>query len=146
MTVAREPIAREQGRQRLGSLRSLLTTAAAAALLAAALLLPVVQSSDATTTGYSIKQHEDDLASLTAQTYRLQSDVAQLGSINRIRQDALRIGMVAPSPSPIALSVTEPAPRAVVLPRSYMPPRAESPPPTSSRGVLWTALHALKLR
>lgn len=81
--------------------------AAAAALVTAAALLPVVQSSNATTAGYETRRLEQQKADLQASIYRAQTDVAQLGSLDRIDREARgRLGMV-PADRFVTLTVGE---------------------------------------
>lgn len=145
MTVAQAPLAASETRSLLGGFRAALTLMAAIGLIFAAMLLPVVQSSDATTTGYAIRTHEQELADLNAKTYTIQAQIAQLDSIGRIQQEAARLGMVPAPPQAAAVSVNAATPGELLLPRRYLPQPVAIPEPPQ-HGLLWQALHVLSLR
>jgi len=153
MTLAHGPIPGEQTRSTLRSLQAPLSLLAAIGLVAAAMLLPVMQSSGATTTGYLIQRHQQELAELQANSYDLQAQIAQLGSTARIHSEATRLGfVVAPRPSAI-VNVAVLAPAAAVLPRSYLPPFGSRSAEPSVQVVqapqhnrLWSLLHIIPAR
>ncbi len=145
MTAVPSPVAAKQTRSMTDGLGTGLSVLGAVVLSVAAMFLPVVQSSDATTTGYAIRHHEQELADLNARTYNLQAEVAQLGSVARIQQGASRLGMVPASRSAASVAVTDPVPATVLLPRRYVPPLAAVPEP-QQHGLVWEALHVLGLR
>src|SRR5438270_380518 len=120
MALARGPAAERSRWLPLG-IGGTVSLLAAAGLMLAAMLLPVVQSSDATQTGYAIQRDEQELADLSARTDALQAQVAQLGSMSRIRAEAARLGMTASAGQGVNVSVSIPAPAGVLLPRSYLP-------------------------
>jgi hypothetical protein len=96
-------------------------TVAASALVAAAALLPVVQSSNATTTAHDIRRLETRKADLQAAIYNAQTEIAQLGSLERIDHEARgRLGMTTASRSTVVqVSEASSAPRQV--PARYLP-------------------------
>lgn len=135
-----------QGQATARSLRTpALSVLAAAALIAAAALLPVVQSSTTTTTGYEIRRLETRKADLRAAIFNAQSEIAQLGSLERIEQEARgRLGMV-PAERTIIVQVQEPAPPARLVPVRFLPQPAPTQP-VPSRGGLHALLSRLALR
>lgn len=87
----------------------------AVTLVAVAALLPVVQSSNATTTGHDIRTLEAQRADLQASIAGAEADVAMLGAVERVNQQARdRLGMV-------------PADRSLYLNSNETPPVAGVP-------------------
>lgn len=106
----------------------------AATLVAAAALLPVAQSSSTTSTGRQIQTLERERADLLASMYATQSDIASLGSVERIDREAReRLGMV-PADRWMYVSVAN-APPAARMPARYL--NQESAPRPSSRPLPW---------
>lgn len=145
MALVHGPIHGKQSKTFFGALGAPVSLLTAIGLIIAAMLLPVVQSSDATTTGYTIRRHEQQLADIDAQIYNTQADVAQLGSVARIHDQAARIGMVPTPTSAVDIAVSVPATNAVLLPRRYVPtPLAANTPPLT-HSIAWKIRHALPL-
>lgn len=115
-------------------------------MVAGAALLPVVQSSKATTTGYEIRRLERQRADLEADIYNAQSDIAQLGSLERIDRDAReRLGMI-PATTSIVVKVDQPAPARRDVPARYLPIEDNSPAPRPASGGWRGALSRLLQR
>jgi hypothetical protein len=146
MTVAHGPISSKQSRSLLGSVGVSLTMLAAIGMILAALFMPVVQRSDEAQTGYTIRQHEQELADLNAQTYALQAQIARLGSSGRVKDEANRLGFVPALRGATSVSVGEPAPPQILIPRSYLPTPQPAAPAVEHHGLIWLVLHALSLR
>jgi uncharacterized protein YlxW (UPF0749 family) len=128
---------------RVGSAIAFLT---AAALVVAAMFLPVVQSSDATTTGYTIRHHQQDLSDLQARIHAAESAIADLGSMNRIRTEASRIGMVPADGRGVVVTVNAPPASQVLLPRRYLPPPQPDTGAAGQHSLLSSLLDLLSLR
>lgn len=119
---------------------------AAATLVAAAALLPVVQSSSATTAGYETRRLESQKADLQAAIYNAQTEIAQLGSLERIDREARgRLGMV-PVERTVSVQVTEPAPATSALPARFLPSATEQPHPPKARSRARALLSKLAFR
>ncbi len=115
-------------------------------LVAAAALLPVVQNSNATTTGYDIREMERRKSDLQAAMYNAQMDIARLGSLQRIDQEArARLGMV-PADRTFVVSVREPAPQQRQIPARYLPVEPAGEAAAPERGLLDALLARLSLR
>jgi hypothetical protein len=100
----------------------------AAALVAAAALFPVVQNSTTTTAGYETRRLERQRADLQAAIWGAQHEIARLGSLERIDQEARgRLGMV-PADRTVVIAVAEPAPAGGTVPARFLP-RAPAPAP-----------------
>lgn len=122
-----------------------LGTIAAAALVTAAALLPVVQSSSATTTGAQTRQYETRKADLQAAIYNAQTEIATLGSLERIDREARgRLGM-GPAEQSVVIPVSEPVPVTSQLPARYLPVETEREEPKASSRP-WDRLLASLLR
>ncbi len=146
MTLAHGPIPGKQTRSLLASLGAPLSLLLAIGLIIAAMLLPVVQSSDATTTGYTIQKHAQDMADLNAQLYNTQAEIAQLDSTERVRKDAARLGLVQQgTPVAAAITVNSPAPDGVLLPRRFIPAARPAQPAAAQHTLMWKVMHALPL-
>ena len=101
---------------------------AAASLVAAAALLPVVQSSTATSEGAETRRLERRRADVQAAIYSTQSEIAVLGSLERIDREARgRLGM-APAERTTMIEVQETAPAARRVPARFLPPPATQQP------------------
>ena len=114
-----------------------LTLLLAAALSLAAMAMPVVQSSDAASTGYTIRQHQVQLADLTARDQGLQDDIAQLSSADRIRQEASKRGMVAVPHAALTVTIDTPRPSGgATLPGGYLTQQTPAAPSAAGREIL----------
>ena len=145
MTVAHGPMATPHNRPILGSFSAAVSLLIAVALIVAATLLPVMQDSDATTTGYAIRNNQQELADQNAQTYNIQAEIARLSSMERIRQQATQLGMVPAPRQTESVVINAAAPIETLLPRRYVP----QPPVVAKapqRGLLANFLHFLSLR
>ena len=125
-------------RLRIPGLRGL----AAAGLVTAAALLPVVQSSNATTAGYEIRQLERRKSDLQASIYNAQSEIAELGSLQRIDREARdRLGMV-PATRTVMVTVDEAPPAPWRVPARFAEPQEEERPAARPAPTGWRALLA----
>jgi len=102
-----------------------------------AALLPLVQSSGATTTAGNIQALEQEKTSWQAQLRELETQVATLGSLNRIEAEARdRLGMEPPQVTHY-ITVDVPPPESQKLPSRFLP--NEHPKP-QSESSLWKDL------
>lgn len=109
----------------------------AALLIGLAALLPLVQSSGATSTAGDIEKLEDEKAAWQARLHELETEVASLGSLDRIEKEArTRLKMVVPKEVHY-LSVDAPPPQERRLPSRYLPPEPE---PEDGGGGVWGSL------
>lgn len=117
------------------SLPVLITMAALVVGLAA--LLPLVQSSGATTTAGNIRLLEQQKADWQARIRELELEVASLGSLDRIEQEAMRRWKMTTPRETQYVTVDAPPPEQRRLPSRYLPPATD----TQSRGSsLWDDL------
>lgn len=108
--------------------------------------MPVVQTSNATSTGYQNRRLEARRADIQAAIYNTQTEIAQLGSLERIDQEARgRLGMVPADRSTI-VTVQEPAPVQRQVPARYLPQTQEHPRQAHQRGGLRAVLSRLSIR
>ena len=113
-----------------------LTIAAVGVGLAA--LLALIQSSDATTTSARVQRLEEQLTDWEARTQELEVEVATLGGLERIEQEAReRLGMVTPEDT-IYVTIDEPGPEPARLPSRFLPP--PQPRATSGGDSFWEKL------
>lgn len=120
---------------RTPSLPLLLIVAALAVGLAA--LVPLIQSSLATTTNGNIQRLERERADWQARLHELELEVARLGSLDRIEQEAKsRLNMVPPEEVRYII-VDVPAPAERRLPSRFLPPEPEKEKASPS---LWERL------
>jgi len=100
----------------------------AAMIVGLTAMLPLVQSSGATSTAGNIQRLHTEKSALQAKLRELETDVATLGSLSRIQQEAkTRLEMEQPkSVNYIAVDVAPPADRR--LPSRFLPPQRESAP------------------
>jgi cell division protein FtsL len=117
------------------------STLAAAAMVAAAALLPVVQTRSRTSAGAETRQLERQKSDIQATIYNQQTDIAQLGSMQRIDREAReRLGMV-PAGNGMVVAVSQPAPEERQIPARYLP-LEEAQPPHQAAGASWDRLIA----
>lgn len=106
----------------------------AAMIVGLAALLPLIQSSGATTTAGQIRQLQQEQEGWQARIRELEVDVAGLGSLNHIEQEAkTRLKMVQPKEVQY-IAVPAPAPAQQRLPSRYLPP---TPQPHAAGNSLW---------
>ena len=100
-------------------------------------LLPLVQSSGATSTAGRIQELEREKQDWQARSRELELDVATLGSLSRIEQEArLRMGMTKPTQTHY-ITVDVPPPEERKLPSRFLPPERSH---TSVSSSFWHAL------
>lgn len=110
----------------------------ASVLVGLAALLPLVQSSGATSTAGTVHQLEEEKADWRARTRQLELEIATLGSLSRIEQEAAaRFKMMAPKDVRY-IRVDAPPPEGRRLPSRFQPEGAESSKKESS--TLWDDL------
>jgi hypothetical protein len=109
----------------------------AALAIGLAALLPLIQSSGATSTAGDISRLEQEKADWQTRLHELETEVASLGSLERIANEArVRLKMVPPA-NVHYLSVDAPPPAERRLPSRYLPP----PPQQADGGdSLWDKL------
>ena len=116
---------------RLWSLRRILVLAFGAVALLG--LLQVIQTSDATSTGYNIRQLEQERLDWSARVHQLEAEVASLTSLERMEREArAHLGM-APAEEVLYLEVDIPPPRQQPVPRRFL----TSEPGASEVGAPW---------
>ncbi len=94
-------------------------------VVALAALLPLVQSSGATTTAGRISQLEGQKADWQARTRELETEIATMGSLDRIEKEATeRLHMVPPVDA-YYITVDVPPPEERRLPSRFLPPAQE---------------------
>ncbi|MFN8559095.1 MAG: hypothetical protein U0531_17740 [Dehalococcoidia bacterium] len=105
---------------------------ASAALVAGAAMLPVVQASNTTTAGYETRRLAQQKLDLQAAIYNTQTEVAELGSLERIERDAIgRLGMVSAGRTGV-ITVATPRDTSWHVPARYLieePATGEEPAP-----------------
>lgn len=123
MATARKQQAAATGVLRSPALPVLLTLAALAIGVAA--LLPLIQSSSATSTAGEVRTLEAERTDWRARLRALELEVAQMGSLDRIEQEAgVRFGMGLPKQQHyIAIDAPGLAPRKI--PSRYLPEETE---------------------
>lgn len=143
MALVHGPITGQHSGRLTGRLLSGLAVLIALTLMVIGMFLPVVQSSDATATGYTIRRHQQELADLQASIHRSEAQVAQLGTMSRIRDEAARLGFGPSSRAGVNVSVPMSPSDQLFLPRRYLPKATPEATPSGGHGLLWTVLHAL---
>jgi len=85
-------------------------------------LLQVLQTSQVASTGFELRTLQTERTRLESEIRLLEAGVAERSQLERIRDEAVnRLGMIEPERN-LRLSVTEPAPSGVPLPRRYVEP------------------------
>jgi|SRR3990172_2258228 cell division protein FtsL len=111
----------------------------AAMIVGLTAMLPLVQSSGATSTAGSIQRLQTDKAALQAKLRELETEVATLGSLDRIRQEAsVRLEMEQPKDVRY-IRVDLPPPTDRRLPSRFLPPQQETTP-ADDDSSLWEDL------
>ena len=111
----------------------------AAMIVGLTAMLPLVQSSGATSTAGSIQRLQTDKAALQAKLRELETEVATLGSLSRIQQEAsIRLQMEPPKDVRY-IRVDLPPPAERRLPSRFLPPQQEATP-TDDDSSLWEDL------
>ncbi len=83
-------------------------------------MLPVFQSSWTTTRGFETQDLEARQASLNGDIRQLESEVANLTSLNRIERRAAAVGLF-PGRAPLYVEVNEAGPAPAKIPSEYLP-------------------------
>jgi cell division protein FtsL len=104
----------------------------AAVIIGVAALLPLVQSSGATSTEGDIRRLEQQNTDWRARVRALELEVAGLGSLNRIEQEATQRLKMAPPKQTEYIRVDAPGPEPHRLPSRYLPPSPALEPGDSS--------------
>ena len=94
---------------------------AAAVVIGLAALLPLIQSSGATTTSGRLQNMEQARADWVARLQELQVEVATLGGLERIEQEAVTRLKMVPAQETIYLKVDAPRPESRKLPSRFLP-------------------------
>jgi hypothetical protein len=82
--------------------------------------LPVLQNSTATSRGFEVQALQAQENQLNGDIKQIESDVAQLTSLQRIQRRAEALGLV-PGVDPIYIEVTEAGPAPAKIPSEYLP-------------------------
>jgi cell division protein FtsL len=97
----------------------------AALVIGVAALLPLVQSSGATSIAGNIHLLEQQKTDAQARLRELEVEVAQLGSLNRIEQEAKARFKMGPPNEVHYIRVDAPAPQEDRLPSRFLPPQPQ---------------------
>lgn len=90
--------------------------------IATAGLLQVLQTSQVASTGFELRTLQSERTRLESEIRLLEAGVAERSQLERVRDEAVgRLGMVEPART-LRLTIDEPAPSAVPLPRRYVEP------------------------
>jgi hypothetical protein len=108
----------------------LLTIAAVAIGVSA--LLPLIQSSSATSTAGEVRTLEAERNDMRARLSGLELELAQMGSLSRIEQEAAARFKMGPAKQQHYIAVDAPAPEPRRIPSRYLPEPAEPPDDSSS--------------
>lgn len=85
-------------------------------------LLQVLQTSQVASTGFELRTLQSERTRLESEIRLLEAGVAERSQLERVHEEAVtRLGMIEPERT-LRLSVDEPAPGAVPLPRRYVEP------------------------
>lgn len=98
---------------------------AAVIAVGVAALVPLIQSSLATTTNANIRALERQRADWQARIHELELEVARLGSLERIEQEAINRLKMVPPEEVRYIVVDVPAPTERRLPSRFLPPERE---------------------
>jgi len=109
----------------------------AAVVIGMAALLPVVQSSGATNTAGNIRRLEQEKADWRAQVRSLELEIAGLGSLGRIEQEATQRLKMGPPRELHYIRIDAPAPEPRRLPSRYFAP---TPEPEDDGSSVWGQL------
>lgn len=109
----------------------------AAMIVGVAALLPLVQSSGATSTAGDIRALEQAKTDWRARVRALELEVAGLGSLNRIEQEATQRLKMAPPKETHFIRIDVPAPESRRLPSRYLP---RTPEPEGSGSSVFETL------
>ena len=113
-------------------------------IVALAALIPLMQDSSATARGYGLRDLERTRDEWRARNDALEQEVAELGSIERVRREATeRLGMVAPGQT-IYIKTDVSGPSAGEVPERYLPGQPEGPDHERSAPLWERFLAALK--
>src|SRR6266540_3281605 len=118
MAAARRQPMAGTGVFRSPTLPVVLTLAALAIGVAA--LLPLIQSSSATSTAGEVRALEAERTDQRARLRALELEIAQLGSLSRIEQDAAARFKMGPPKEQNYIAVDAPAPEALKIPSRYL--------------------------
>jgi len=110
----------------------------ASMVVGVAALLPLVQSSGATSRAGTIQQLEQERADWRARTRQLELEIATLGSLSRIDQEAAARFKMAPPEDVRYIRVDAAAPEDPRLPSRFLPPDSQTAKDDSS--TLWDDL------
>lgn len=126
-----KPVASEEGAPASRRYSAMVVIAAAVVVMIAA-TVPLVQDSGATARGYDLRDMERTRDDWQARVHGLESDLAELGSLDRIEREATRrLGMVVPETT-IYIETSVSGPADVSAP-SYLVPAADAGEPAGSR-------------
>jgi hypothetical protein len=105
------------------ALPALLTLAAL--VIGVAALLPLIQSSSATSTAGDVRRLESERNDMRARLRALELEVAQMGSLTRIEQEAASRFAMGPAKQQHYIAVDAPALEPRKIPSRYLPEPAE---------------------
>jgi cell division protein FtsL len=104
----------------------------AAVVIGVAALLPLIQSSSATTTAGDVRSLEVERNDTRARLRALELEVAQMGSLTRIEQEAAARFKMGPPTAIHYIAVDAPAPEPRRVPSRYLPDQVGPPPDSPS--------------
>lgn len=114
----------------------------AIAVLGVGATLPVLQNSTATSRGFEVQALQARQDQLQSEIKQIESEVAQLTSLQRIQRRAETLGLV-PGTDPIYIEVSEPGPAPAKIPSEYLPGpvhEADEPDPWWKSLLGWLSL------
>ena len=96
-------------------------------------LLQVLQTSQVASAGFELRTLQTERTRLESEVRLLEAGIAERSQLERVLEEAItRLGMVEPQQT-LRLSVDEPAPNNVPLPRRYI----EAAPPIEQAAAAW---------
>ena len=126
MAILNRTIARSQAKEATPPLRAGPLLAAAGLAVIAIAVLQLYQTSRATTASFNMKQLEQQKLELDTSVRQLEAEVAALSSLQRVEQEAGRLGL-QPAGARASVQVNvAPPPEGVGLPTRYEPKTEEA--------------------
>jgi hypothetical protein len=132
-------------RQSSGLVRPNLGVLLALLLLAGAAAFPVFVRSDASSRGQEMQQLTLERGLITGEIRQLEADLAELASVDRIRRDALSLGMT-PADDDLYVQVEVPAPADLEVPFAFRPEQEEPAPVVEDQSWWRDLLDSLPFR
>src|SRR3546814_221179 len=103
----------------------------AAVVVGLAAMLPLVQSSGATSTAGRVERLQEEKTGMQAKLRELELEVAQMGSLGRIENEARTRLQMEPPKETHYIAVDAPPPEKSKLPSRFLPPEQHETPSDS---------------